>query len=407
MMTTAGSLALVGPPAHRDAFIVGKLRRAGAVLLGKTNLSEWANFRGSRSTSGWSARGGLTRNPHVLDRNASGSSSGSAVAVAANLCSMAVGTETDGSIVSPASHCGIVGMKPTVGLCSRSGIIPISHTQDTPGPMARTVSDAALLLGTLRGMDTSDPATAVSSRKSHSDYAQFLDVDGLKGARIGVVRRLFRLTPGADRVMEQALETMKRAGAVLVDPADIATIGNFGDSEFQVMLYEFKTGLNEYLRRRGGPISSLKEIIEFNEKHAEQELKWFGQEILLRAEEKGLLSEKAYRDHLEKCRKLSRTEGIDATMDKDKLDALVAPTSGPAGKTDLIYGDRGVGGSSSIPAMAGYPNITVPCGEVYGLPLGISFFGRAWSEPVLLKLAFAFEQAAKARIDPKFIPTIG
>jgi amidase len=409
MMTTAGSLALMGSIAKRDAFVVRKLREAGAVLLGKTNLSEWANFRGSRSTSGWSARGGLTKNPHVLDRNASGSSSGSAVAVSAYLCAVAIGTETDGSIVSPSTLCGIVGMKPTVGLWSRSGIIPISHTQDTAGPMARTVRDAAILLGALTGIDPDDPATELSRDKAHGDYTQFLDPDGLKGARIGVVRRMFRLTPSADRVLEAALETMKRAGAVLVDPADIATIGNFGDSEFQVMLYEFKAGLNKYLGSVGDKVAvrSLKDIIEFNEKHAEQELKWFGQEILLRAEEKGPLTEKAYLDHLEKCRRLSRTEGIDATMDKHKLDALIAPTGGPAGKTDLIYGDRGVGGSSSIPAMAGYPNITVPCGEAYGLPLGISFFGRAWSEPVLLKLAYSFEQAAKARIEPKFVPSIG
>ncbi len=409
MMTTAGSLALMGSIAPRDAFIVKKLREAGAVLLGKTNLSEWANFRGSRSTSGWSGRGGQTKNPYVLDRNPSGSSSGSAVAVSSNLCDVAIGTETDGSIVSPSTLCGIVGLKPTVGLWSRSGIIPISHTQDTAGPMARTVRDAATLLGALTGVDSDDPATEASREKAHRDYTQFLEADGLKGARIGVVRRMFRLTPRADRVLEAALETMKRAGAELVDPADIATISNFGDSEFQVMLYEFKAGLNKYLATLGDKVAarSLKDIIEFNEKHAEQELKWFGQEILLRAEEKGPLTEKTYLDHLEKCRRLSRTEGIDATMDKHKLDALIAPTGGPAGKTDLIYGDRGVGGSSSIPAMAGYPNITVPCGEVYGLPLGISFFGRAWSEPVLLKLAYSFEQHAKARIEPQFLPTHG
>ncbi|HEV8378640.1 MAG TPA: amidase, partial [Tepidisphaeraceae bacterium] len=409
MMTTAGSLALMGSIAPRDAFIVQKLRDAGAVILGKTNLSEWANFRGSRSTSGWSGRGGLTKNPYVLDRNPSGSSSGSAAAVSANLCAVAIGTETDGSIVSPATQCGIVGLKPTVGLWSRSGIIPISSTQDTPGPMARTVRDAAILLGALIGLDDRDPATEGSRDKAHRDYTQFLDADGLKGARIGVVRKTFKLTPRADRVMDKALETIKQQGAVLVDPADIPSQGKFGDAEYQLMLYEFKAGLNAYLANLTSSVAvrTMKDVIDFNEKNEEGELKWFGQEHFLKAQEKGPLTDKAYTDAVEKCRRLSRNEGIDAVMDKDKLDALVAPTGGVAGKTDLIYGDHGAGGTSSMAAMAGYPNITVPAGQVYGLPLGISFFGRAYSEPVLLKIAYAFEQATKARMVPQFISSIG
>jgi len=409
MTTTAGSLALMGSIAPRDAFIVEKLRQAGAVILGKTNLSEWANFRGSRSTSGWSGRGGLTKNPYVLDRNPSGSSSGSAVAVSANLCAVAIGTETDGSIVSPATQCGIVGIKPTVGLWSRSGIIPISSTQDTPGPMARTVRDAAILLGALVGVDDRDPATEGSRGKTHQDYTQFLDAEGLKGARIGVPRKMFKLTPAADAVIARALETMKKMGAVLVDPADISSLGKFGESEYDLMLYEIKAGLNAYLATLSSAVTvrTMKDVIEFNEKHAENELKWFGQEHFLKAQEKGALTDQAYLDAVEKCRTLSRKEGIDAIMDKEKLDALIAPTGGVAGKTDLIYGDHGAGGTSSMAAMAGYPNITVPCGQVFGLPVGMSFFGRAYSEPVLLKIAYAFEQATKARIVPQFISSIG
>ena len=409
MTTTAGSLALAGSIAPRDAFIVQKLREAGAVILGKTNLSEWANFRGSRSTSGWSGRGGLTKNPYVLDRNPSGSSSGSAAAVSANLCAVAIGTETDGSIVSPSTQCGIVGIKPTVGLWSRSGIIPISSTQDTPGPMARNVRDAAILLGALTGVDDRDPATEASRDKLHRDYTQFLDANGLKGARIGVVRKMFKVTPKADLVMEKTLETLKQQGAVLVDPADISSLGKFGDAEYQLMLYEIKAGLNAYLAGLNSTTSvrTLKDVIDFNEKNSESELKWFGQEHFLKAQECGPLTDQKYKDAVEKCRRLSRAEGIDAIMDQEKLDALVAPTGGVAGKTDLIYGDHGAGGTSSLAAMAGYPNITVPAGQVYGLPIGISFFGRAWSEPVLLKIAYAFEQATKARTPPQFIPSIG
>jgi amidase len=405
MMTTAGSLALLGSIAPRDSFVAQKLREAGAVILGKTNLSEWANFRGERSTSGWSGRGGQTHNPYALDRNPSGSSSGSGVAVAANLCAGAIGTETDGSIISPSTLCGIVGVKPTLGLISRAGIIPIAHSQDTAGPMTRTVTDAAILLGALTGVDPRDSATDSSRGKSHQDYTQFLDANGLRGARIGVARRFFRSARISAKLLEAALEEMKRQGAILVDPADDPALGSFGDSEQEVLLYEFKTDLNAYLASLGpkAPVRTLKEVIEFNERNKDKELPYFGQETFLKAQEKGPLTEKAYLDALDKCRRLSRTEGIDAVMNKHQLDAIVAPSGGPAGKTDLIYGNRGFGGSSSPAAVAGYPNITVPAGQVFGLPFGISFMGRAYSEPTLLKLAFAFEQATKARKPPKFL----
>jgi amidase len=410
MMTTAGSLALVGSIAPRDSFIVKRLREAGAVLIGKTNLSEWANFRGSHSTSGWSGRGGLTKNPYALDRNPSGSSSGSAAAVAASFCAVAVGTETDGSIISPSTCCGIVGIKPTVGLVSRAGIIPISSSQDTAGPMGRTVTDAAILLGAIAGIDPRDAATEGSRDKAHADYTPFLDPNGLRDARIGVVRKWFRPRGGkADAVMNAALETMKRQGAVLVEIPDIAAIDKIDGAEYQVMLYEFKAGLNAYFATLADstPIRVLADLIAFNERNAEKELAYFGQETLVKAQEKGPLSDKAYTDALEKCRKLSRDEGIDAAMNEHQLDALVAPSGGPAGKTDLIYGDRDVGGSSTAAAVSGYPSITVPAGNVMGLPLGISFFGRAYSEPVLLRVAYAFEQATKARIAPRFLASIG
>ncbi|MBV9124139.1 MAG: amidase [Planctomycetes bacterium] len=406
MATTAGSLALVGARPPADSFLVKRLRRAGAVLLGKTNLSEWANIRSSHSTSGWSGRGGLTRNPYALDRNPGGSSSGSGAAVAANFCVAAVGTETDGSIMSPSSANGIVGLKPTVGLVSRSGVIPISHSQDTPGPMARTVRDAALLLGVLAGEDPEDKATSAGRSKSFADYTRFLDPHGLRGARVGVVRQFFGFHGGVDGLMEKALGVMKHRGAVLVDPVLIPTLGQVEDSELLVFLYELKAGLNAYLDRlgRAAPVHSLQEIIEFNERHRQQEMPYFGQDLFVKAQAKGPLTSKEYRTALELNHRLARQEGIDAVMDRFKLDALVAPTGGPAWVTDLVNGDHSVG-TSTPAAVAGYPSITVPAGFIFGLPVGISFFGRAWSEPTLLKLAYAFEQATTFRQPPRFLPT--
>jgi amidase len=408
MSTTAGSLALVGAKPPRDAFLVQRLREAGALLLGKTNLSEWANIRCTYSTSGWSGRGGLTRNPYVLDRNTSGSSSGSGVAVAANLCAAAVGTETDGSVISPSSINGIVGIKPTVGLISRSGVIPISHTQDTAGPMARTVRDAAILLGALAGVDPRDKATAASAGKSAADYTKFLDPKGLQGARIGVARNYFGFHEAVDAVMAQALDALKRQGATLVDPADIPNMDKVGEHENTVLLYELKTDLNAYLETLGpsAPVKSLKEVIAFNEQNKQKEMPYFGQNNFLKAEAKGPLTDKDYLEALEKCRRMARTEGIDAVMDKHKLDALVAPSDGPAWLTDLVDGDHSLASSTTAAAVAGYPSITVPAGFIHGLPVGISFFGRAWTEPTLIKFAYAFEQATKARKPPTFLPTV-
>jgi amidase len=407
MLTTAGSLALVGSRPVKDAFVAGQLRTAGAVILGKTNLSEWANIRSSHSVSGWSGRGGLTRNPYALDRNPCGSSSGSGAAASANFCAVAVGTETDGSVVCPSNANGLAGIKPTLGLVSRTGIIPIAHSQDTAGPMARTVRDAAILLSAMAGIDPADKATADSAGKAVGDYTKFLDPDGLKGARIGVARKNFGFSEFVDKVMEDALQAMKNAGAVLVDPADLPTHGKFDDGELTVLLYELKADLNAYLATRSdAQVRSLKDVIDFNERNRDKELLHFGQDLFLKAEEKGPLTTKEYVDALESNHRLTRKEGIDAIMDQHQLDALVAPTGSPAWVTDFINGDHFGGGSSTPAAVAGYPDITVPAGMISGLPVGISFFGRAWSEPTLIKLAFAFEQLTKVRNPPQFLPTI-
>ena len=409
MMTTAGSLALVGSKPPKDSFVVQKLRAAGAVILGKTNLSEWANIRSSHSVSGWSGRGGLTRNPYALDRNPCGSSSGTGAGISANLAAAGIGTETDGSIVCPASSNGLAGIKPTVGLVSRSGIIPISHSQDGAGPMCRTVRDAAILLGALTGIDPDDAATAASAGKAQTDYAQFCDPNALKGARIGVARKYFGFNDAVDALMEQALVVLKTQGATLIDPADIPTLGKFDESELLVFMYELKADLNAYLARLGpsAPVHTLQEIIEFNDRNRQKEMPYFGQDLFLKAQGKGPLTDKEYVDALAKNHQLARTEGIDALMEKNHLDAIVAPTGGPAWLTDLINGDHAAGGSSNAAAVAGYPNISVTAGFISGLPAGISFLGRAWSEPTLIKLAYSFEQATKARQAPKFLASIG
>lgn len=408
MSTTAGSLALRLSKPPRDAFLVERLRAAGAVLLGKTNLSEWANFRGFLSTSGWSGRGGQTRNPYALDRNPSGSSSGSAVAVSANLCVVAVGTETDGSILSPASFNGIVGIKPTLGLISRGGIVPIAHSQDTAGPMARSVTDAAILLGALAGSDRDDPATASSASQGHADYTKYLDANGLQGARLGVARNFMGSHPGVDELMERALADLKRHGAEVIDPLHLPKPPELEAAEIEVLRYEMKADMNAYLARLGpaAPVHSLKDIIHFNEQNQGIELKWFGQEELIKSEAKGPLTDKAYLDALATCQRLARREGIDALMSEHHLDAIIAPTSSPAHVTDPVLGDHGLGDSTTPAAVAGYPSITVPAGQVHGLPVGISFFGQAWSEPNLLRIAYAFEQFSKARRPPRFLITV-
>ena len=407
MTTTAGSLALEGSIPARDSFVVKRLREAGAVILGKTNLSEWANSRSNKSTSGWSGRGGQCKNPYVLDRNPCGSSSGSGAAVSANLCALAIGTETDGSIVCPANANGIVGIKPTLGLVSRAGIIPIAHSQDTAGPMCRTVRDAAILLGAISGFDANDPITAEGRGRSRADYSTALDKYGLRGARIGVYRKTFGFQRDVDRIMEEALLVLKGEGAVLVDPADVPHVEEYGETEGEVLLYEFKADLNAYLKALGpnAPVKSLAEVIAFNDAHPAEEMPYFGQELFLKAQEKGPLTDKAYLDALAKNRRLSRAEGIDAVMDEHRLDAIVAPTGGPAWVTDGVNGDHFGGGSSSPAAVAGYPNINVPVGFTFGLPVGLSFMGRAWSESVLIRLAYAFEQATKVRRPPRFRET--
>ena len=410
MSTTAGSLALVGDPPHQDATVAARLRAAGAVILGKTNLSEWANFRGFNSTSGWSGQGGQTRNPYVLDRNPCGSSSGSGASVAANLTAAGLGTETDGSIVCPATINGVIGIKPTVGLTSRAGVVPISHTQDTVGPHARTVADAAAVLSALVGVDPRDPATAASAGKFSTNYSQFLDPNGLRGARIGVMRGggVTGFSNLTDALYEEALLAMKDAGAILVDPADIPTIDeiNSDSAETIVLIYDFKRDLNAYLATRTGvPIHTLADAIAFNEAHAEQELKYFGQEFFFFAQEDPF-SQQDYEDALERGHRLAGAEGIDAIIAEKGLDALVAPTGSPAWTTDLVNGDHFLGASSSPAAIAGYPIINVPMGFAFGLPVGISFMAGAFSEPKLIKLASGFEAATRARRPPTYIPTL-
>jgi len=408
MQTTAGSLALVGSKPPADAFVARKLREAGAVILAKANLSEWANIRSNHSISGWSGRGGQTKNPYALDRNPCGSSSGTGAGISANLAAVGIGTETDGSIVCPSSANGLAGIKPTIGLVSRHGIVPISHSQDTAGPMCRTVRDAAILLGALTGVDGDDAATAASESKSFKDYTQFLKEDGLQGARIGVLRKAFGFNPAVDKLMEAALDAMKKQGATVVDPVEIETYGKFGDTEFLGFMYELKADLNAYLAWLGPntPVKTLKEIIEFNEKNVAKEMPYFAQENFLKAEEKGPLTTQEYVEAMAKNRELAGKEGIDKTMDKNNLDAIVAPTGGPAWLTDIVNGDSFGGGSSEFAAVAGYPNVNVVAGYVRGLPVGISLFGRAWSEPVLIRLAYAFEQTTKFRKAPGFLPHV-
>jgi amidase len=407
MMTTAGSLALVGAKTPRDSFVAERLRAAGAVILGKTNLSEWANFRSTHSSSGWSGRGGQCRNPYALDRSPCGSSSGTGAAVAANLAAIGVGTETDGSVVCPSHACSLVGIKPTVGRIGRSGIVPISHSQDTAGPMARSVADAAILLGALAGVDPRDPATLAGKGRAE-DFAAALDPNGLSGARIGVARaKFFGYSPEADALAEEAIAVMKRLGAVIVDPTDIPHAGDYDDAEFDVLLYEFKADLNAYLAEwaPGAPVRTLADIIAFDAAHRDREMPYFGQDIMEKAEKKGPLTDKAYVEALAKCRKLSREEGLDAVMGKHNLDAIVAPTGSPPWLIDLVDGDHFLGASSTPAAVSGYPSVTVPCGYAFGLPVGLTFIGCAWGESTLIKLAYAYEQATKVRRPPKLLPT--
>lgn len=406
MPTTAGSLALLGAPAPRDATVAAKLRDAGAVIIGKANLSEWANFRSSHSSSGWSGRGGLTRNPYVLDRSACGSSAGSAAAVAAGFVTVAIGTETNGSIICPSAANGIVGIKPTVGLVSRAGIVPISATQDTAGPMARDVRDAAIVLTAIAGSDPRDPATAEAERHA-TDYTKFLDQDALKGKRIGVVRALADDGPDVSKLLDQTIAVLRAHGATVVDDVKIPHLHEYGKAEFTVLLYEFKHGINAYLAtRKGLSVHSLADLIAFDKAHAAEEMPWFGQELFTEAEAKGPLSDKAYREALAKLQKLAGPQGIDAAMAAHHLDALLAPAQAPAWPIDLVNGDASLPSAYGPAAVAGYPSITVPAGLVHGLPVGMLFFGRKWSEPALIGIAYAYEQATHARRRPKFLTTL-
>src|SRR6266550_386449 len=406
MQTTAGSLTLVGATAPRDAAVVRRLREAGAVIIGKTNLSEWANFRSSQSSSGWSGRGGQCLNPYALDRNPCGSSSGTGSAIAANLVAVGVGTETDGSVVCPSSAAALVGIKPTLGLVSRRGIVPIAHSQDTAGPMARTMRDAAILLGVLAGADTEDAITATGP--GITDYTRFLDPNGLKGATIGVARtKLMGYHPATDLLVARAIDVMRQQGATIVDPADIPHLGEYDADELTVLLYEFKTDLNAYLAEfaLGAPVKTLEDIIDWNAHNADRELPFFGQDLLIKAQAKGALTTQEYVDARAKCLRLAAAEGLKAVLDEKKLDAIVAPTGNPAWPIDLVNGDHFLGGSSTPAAVAGFAHVTVPAGDVFGLPVGLSFIGGPFSEPTLLKLAYAYEQATKLRRPPRFLPT--
>ena len=405
MPNTAGATALRYSFPESDSWVAKKLREAGAVIIAKSNLSEWANFRSMNSSSGWSGVGGQTKNPYVLDRNPCGSSSGSGVAVSANLCMVAIGTETDGSIVCPSNNNGIVGIKPTVGLISRTGIIPISYSQDTPGPMARTVEDAVVCLGVLTGIDPEDAKTQGSEGKSLTDYSGFLKTDGLKGKRIGVIKNSGGFSDKVDSLMRRAIADMTSQGAEIIE-VEAPSRREYNSPSYQVLLYEFKDGLNKYFARLGdkAPVKNLGELIEFNKKDT-IELKYFDQKILIEAEQKGDLNSKEYVEALNKILKVTRDEGIDKLVKTNNLDALIAPTGSPAWKTDLILGDHYVGGNSSLAAIAGYPAISVPLGFVSGLPVGITFFGKAWSEPVLIEIAYSYEQAAMHRKAPRYLAT--